>query len=183
MSVRQAKNHGDHRNRTEALLRVINLKTWETKMHIALTASHDLGSRAFRFHAVRLIGIELFVSPSMKLTHMVPTGHHWHWHVMAGCEPVPKPNPSRRKGLRVNPLTYPLGVCRWVALGGRPLFFSSAFNCATDNFITSNCAVAAAGAAAATAAAASPPPTPMHSSQYCSSSSLISASAKWGRFP
>ena len=48
-----AKNRGDHR--TEGLLCVINLKTWETKMHIALTASHDLGTRAFRFHVVRLI--------------------------------------------------------------------------------------------------------------------------------
>ena len=76
----------------EALLRVINLKTWETMVHIALTASHDQGAQAFRFRVVRLIGIELFVSPSMKLTHMVPTGHHWH--VMAGCEPVPKPTPS-----------------------------------------------------------------------------------------
>jgi len=113
--VRQAKNRGDHR--TEALLRVINLKTWETKMHIALTASHDLGTRAFRFHVVWLIGIELFVSPSMKLTHMVPTGHHWH--VMAGCKPVPKPTPSWREGLRVNPITHPLGICLWDALGGR----------------------------------------------------------------
>jgi hypothetical protein len=45
-----ATNCGDHR--TEALLRVINLKTWETKMHIALTEFHDLGTRAFGFQVV-----------------------------------------------------------------------------------------------------------------------------------
>ena len=112
--VRQAKNCGNHR--MEALLHAINLKTWETKMHIALTAFHDLGTRAFRFHVVLLIGIELFVSPSMQLTHMAPTGHHWH--VGGGREPVPEPTPSRREGLRVKPLTYALGSCLWVALGG-----------------------------------------------------------------
>jgi hypothetical protein len=111
----QTKNRGDHR--TEALFRVINLKTWETKMHIALTAFHDLGTRAFRFHVVRLIGIELFVRPSMQLTHMVPTGHHWH--VGGGREPDPEPTPSRREGLRFKPLTYALGICLWDALGGR----------------------------------------------------------------
>jgi hypothetical protein len=35
----QAKDPGDHRN--EAFTRVINLKTWDAKMHIALAASHD----------------------------------------------------------------------------------------------------------------------------------------------
>jgi hypothetical protein len=113
--LRQAKNRWDHR--MEALLRVINLKTWETKMHIALTAFHDLGTRAFRFYGVRLIGIELFVSPLMQLTHMVPTGHHWH--VGGGCKPVPEPTRSWREGLRVQPLTYALGICLWDALGGR----------------------------------------------------------------
>jgi hypothetical protein len=73
---------------------VINLKTWETKMHIALMTFHDLGTQAFRFHVVWLIGIELFVSPLMQLTHMVFTGHHWH--VGGGREPVPEPTPCRR---------------------------------------------------------------------------------------
>ena len=113
--LRHAKNRGDHR--TEALLRVINLKTWETKMHIALTAFHDLGTRAFRFHVVWLFWIELSESPSMQLTHMVFTGHDWH--VGGGREPVPEPTPSRREGLRVNPVTYALGICLWDALGGQ----------------------------------------------------------------
>ena len=34
----QAKDHGDHRNK--ALARVINLKTWDARMHIAL-AGYD----------------------------------------------------------------------------------------------------------------------------------------------
>ena len=114
--LRHAKNRGDHR--TKALLRVINLKTWETKMHITLTAFHDLGTRAFRFQIFRLIGIELFVSPLMKLTRMFCTFTGHDWHVGGGREPVPEPTPSRREGLRVKPLTYALGSCLWVALGG-----------------------------------------------------------------
>ncbi len=98
---------------------MINLKTWETKMHMTLTAFHDLGTRAFRFHVFRLIGIELFVSPSMKLTCMAGftvSGHDWH--VGGGREPVPEPTPSRREGLRVKPLTYALGICLLDALRG-----------------------------------------------------------------
>jgi hypothetical protein len=37
--IRQAKDPGDHRN--EAFTRVVNLKTWDANMHIALVASHD----------------------------------------------------------------------------------------------------------------------------------------------
>ncbi len=104
--LRHVENCGDHR--TEALLRVINLKTWETKMHIALTASHDLGSRAFRFHAVRLIGIELF------------DGSHWPSLACDGrVRACLEADPESERGPESQPLTYPLGICLWGDIGGR----------------------------------------------------------------